>query len=224
MVAEQRVGLPQAEPFGWRNCVLNAPGAQGQEPLDVALDFLRHKCPSPYSGMGLLACADALSKTGGKWLVSAYLPGRGKYFGEMNVDPGASEDEFTTQIKLKSVKDGSMLTRSGHGLVYAGYSWRGRSKATTAPGTGPDDTSKEMREALWFSPDQLHAEGRWFWGEYQEFGIDVKMQRTSADPVLMGLDRSALKTGSQNVKVRLMGVNLREPSRRRTLISERALR
>ena len=29
----------------------------------------------------------------------------------------------------------------------------------------------EMREVMWISPDQSQAEGRWFWGEYQEFGI-----------------------------------------------------
>ena len=37
----------------------------------------------------------------------------------------------------------------------------------------PDDLNREMREALWFSPDQTWAEGRWFWGEYQEFGPGV---------------------------------------------------
>jgi quinohemoprotein amine dehydrogenase len=93
-------------------------------------------------------------------------------------------------------------------LVYAGYSWRGRSKGSTAGGSSPDDVSKEMREALWISPDQLWAEGRWFWGEYQEFGVDVKMVRASAEPTLVGVDRTMLKLGSQSNRIRLLGDNL----------------
>src|SRR5439155_216028 len=84
--------------------------------------------------------------------------------------------EFQTRVKLQSVTDGSTLTRAGQGLVYAGYSWRGRSKASSPAGAAPDDLSKEMRETLWISPDQLWAEGRWFFGEYQEFGVDVKLR------------------------------------------------
>ncbi len=71
-------------------------------------------------------------KLTGRWLVSANIPGKGKYYGEMAIEPGAAEDEFTTNVKLASVKDGSTLVRSGQGLVYAGYSWRGRSKGTRA--------------------------------------------------------------------------------------------
>ena len=152
-------------------------------------------------------------KLAGRWLVTAHIPGRGKYFGEMTVEAGAADDEFKTQIKLKSIRDGSTLARSGHGLVYAGYSWRGRSQSSAKPadaanGVAPDDLSREMREAVWFSADQNHAEGRWFWGEYQEFGADVQMQRASADGVLLGADRSSLKAGTEGVKVRLIGDHL----------------
>ena len=144
----------------------------------------------------------------GRWLVTAHIPGRGNYYGEMVMEPGSAEDEFQTRVKLQSVTDGSSLTRSGQGLVYAGYSWRGRSKGTSPAGTAPDDLSKEMREAMWVSPDQLRAEGRWFWGEYQEFGVDVKLQRASADATLLGVDRTMLKQGSQSNSVRLIGDNL----------------
>jgi quinohemoprotein amine dehydrogenase len=144
----------------------------------------------------------------GRWLVTAHIPGRGKYYGEMVMEPGSADDEFQTRVKLQSVTDSSSITRSGQGLVYAGYSWRGRSKGTSPAGAAPDDLSKEMREAMWVSPDQLHAEGRWFWGEYQEFGVDVKLQRASADPTLLGVDRTMLKQGSQSNRVRLIGDNL----------------
>ena len=145
-------------------------------------------------------------KLAGRWLVTAYLPGRGKYVGELQVEPGAADDEFTTRVTLQSVKDGSKLVRTGTGLVYAGYSWRGRSKGSAA-GSAPDDLQSEMREALWISPDQTWAEGRWFWGLYQEFGFDVKLQRAKNDPVLLSVDRSSLKAGSSANRVRLLGDN-----------------
>jgi quinohemoprotein amine dehydrogenase len=65
-----------------------------------------------------------------------------------------------------------------------------------------------MRETLWISPDQLWAEGRWFWGEYQEFGVDVKLVRATADARLIGVDHAMLKTGSQTSRIRLIGDNL----------------
>ncbi len=88
-----------------------------------------------------------------------------------------TDDEFITHVKLTSVKDGSTISRTGHSLVYAGYAWRGRSKGTPPANAAPDDLNSEMREVMWISPDQSAAEGRWFWGQYQEFGFDVKLQR-----------------------------------------------
>ena len=62
-----------------------------------------------------------------------------------------------------------------------------------------------MREAMWISPDQSSGQGRWFWGEYQEFGLDMKMQRATAEPLLITTDKSSLKTGSKAQRVRLIG-------------------
>jgi quinohemoprotein amine dehydrogenase len=111
-------------------------------------------------------------------------------------------------VKLVSIKDGSVISRTGHSLVYAGYAWRGRSKGTPAANAAPNDLGSEVREVMWVAPDQNTAEGRWFWGEYQEFGFDVKMQRASADPTLLGPDVSMLKKGSQATRVRLVAENM----------------
>jgi quinohemoprotein amine dehydrogenase len=64
-----------------------------------------------------------------------------------------------------------------------------------------------MRESIWFSPDQLYGEGRWFWGEYQEFGVDVKLRRITADPVLTQISKTSVKTGTSAARVRLIGAN-----------------
>jgi quinohemoprotein amine dehydrogenase len=177
-------------------------------PVDDALAYLGKTAPLHTPEWAAWRARMRAPKLAGRWLVSANILGRGKYYGELEVEPSGADDEFTTRVKLVSAKDGSTLVRSGHSLVYAGYSWRGRSKGTSPAGSAPDDLSSEMREVMWISPDQSQAEGRWFWGQYQEFGFDVKLQRASSDPVLLGVDRSALKTGSQSNRVRLIADNL----------------
>jgi len=196
------------------------PAPPQAQPVDEALTYLGTNAPLQTPEWAAWQARMRAPKLAGRWLISAYIPGRGKYFGELVVEPGASLDEFTTRAKLTSVKDGSVMTRFGQGLVYAGYSWRGRSRVTLTPplaaSTAPDDLSNEMRETLWFAPDQSHAEGRWFWGEYQEFGFDVKLERASSgsggnsvgEPTLLGVDKFSLKTGSQNARLRLWGDNL----------------
>ncbi len=148
----------------------------------------------------------------GRWLLTASMPGRGKYYGELRVQPGSStqgDDEMNTSVLLTSVNDGTGILRAGRSVVYGTYAWRGRSKGE-ATGSAPDDPSpsdprSEAREVLWIAPDQSTAEGRWFWGQYQEFGFDVKMRRASSGPTLLLVDRSSLKTGSEANRVRLIG-------------------
>lgn len=184
-----------------------APPPPQPQPVDGAIDYLSKNAMLQTTEWSSWQARMRSPKLVGKWLVSTTLPGHGKYIGEMIVDPGGADDEFTTRIKLQSVKDGSTLTRTGQGIVYAGYSWRGRSKApaAAAANAAPDDLAHDIRETMWFAPDQSHAEGRWFWGEYQEFGFDVKLERTSSEPVLAGVDKYSLKTGSKDARLKLYG-------------------
>ncbi|MGP0071653.1 MAG: quinohemoprotein amine dehydrogenase subunit alpha [Bryobacteraceae bacterium] len=178
-------------------------------PVDIALEYLAKTAPLNTPEWAAWRARMRAPKLAGKWMVSAYVPGRGKFLGEMEVEPvSGTDDEFTTRVKLTSVKDGTTISRTGHSLAYAGYAWRGRSKGTLAPNAAPNDLGSEAREVMWVSPDQNTAEGRWFWGEYQEFGFDVKMQRASLDPTLLGNDVMMLKTGSQSTEIRLIGESL----------------
>ncbi len=147
----------------------------------------------------------------GRWLVTASLGGHGKYYGDMQMHP-TPDGDFTTSVRLTSVADGSHFIRAGLSVVYGGYAWRGRSQGPQIDGLAPDDPASEAREVLWIAPDQSAAEGRWFWGQYQEFGFDVKLRRppagTSAAPALLLVDRSSLKTDSQANRIRLIGDSL----------------
>jgi quinohemoprotein amine dehydrogenase len=178
-------------------------------PVEVALAYLSKTAPLDTPEWAAWHARMRAPKLEGRWIVSANLPGRGKYYGEMEVETkSGTDDEFTTKVKLISLKDGTTITRTGQSLVYAGYAWRGRSKGTAAANAAPDDLGSAMREVMWISPDQSTAEGRWFWGEYQEFGFDVKLRRPSADPTLIGVNRSLLKSGTQGTRVRLIAESL----------------
>ncbi|MBV9744129.1 MAG: quinohemoprotein amine dehydrogenase subunit alpha [Acidobacteriia bacterium] len=141
----------------------------------------------------------------GRWLVTANLKARGQYYGEMQITPAGSRDEFNTRVTLKSIKDGSTIERTGATIVFAGHAWRGRSKGSQPVGAAPDDVESEMRETLWIAPDQNTAEGRWFWGQYQEFGFDVTLRRPAAEATLLAVDVPSLKTNSQNNRIRVIG-------------------
>jgi quinohemoprotein amine dehydrogenase len=141
----------------------------------------------------------------GRWLVTAHMPGRGLFYGEMDVEAGRADDEFLTHTSLKSVADDSTLIRTGHSVVYAGHEWRGRSQGGAPPSQAPDDLASEAREVMWVSPDGLKAEGRWFWGQYQEFGLDVRLQRASSRSTLLMMDVPSMKIGSKANRIRLLG-------------------
>jgi quinohemoprotein amine dehydrogenase len=178
-------------------------------PVDIALAYLSKTAPLDTPEWAAWRARMRAPKLAGRWIVSAYLPGRGKFYGDMEVEAASgTDDEFNTRVKLTSIKDGTTISRTGHSLVYAGYAWRGRSKGTSAANAAPEDLGSAMREVMLVSSDQSTAEGRWFWGEYQEFGFDVKMQRASADPTLIGVDKTLLKTGTQGTRVRLLAEGL----------------
>ena len=134
----------------------------------------------------------------GRWLVSAWLPGKGRFVGEMTIT--AAGGGFMTQTALTSVKTGEKVSRSGKGVVFTGYAWRGRSTAGRT----------EEKEVMAFSRDQMSADGRWFWGGYDEFGYDVHLERAGA-PLLLTTDVTAVKQGANGVVVKIYGDGL--PSR-----------
>jgi quinohemoprotein amine dehydrogenase len=149
-------------------------------------------------------------KLAGRWLISGTQAGRGKVTGEMVIEPGAAEDEFTTNVKITYLKDGSTVTRSGKSLVYTGYSWRGRSTTKGVADPSPQNAGgvpAELRETMWIAPDQNMMEGRWFWGSYEEFGYDVTLHRANDGVTVIGTDVTMLKTGSTGQRVKIYGDN-----------------
>ena len=203
-----------ARPLSWRRSredwqeLANMHGARYKiRPSPEVIDLLAKIAPLRTPEWSAWNARTHTANLTGRWLVSAYVPGRGKYYGELQAEADG-DDEFTTRVRLTSIRDGSTITRTGRSVVYGGYAWRGRSKGNASPGSTPDDPSSEGREVMSIAPDQSRAEGRWFWGQYQEFGFDVRLQRPSSEATLLAIDPPSLKAGSRVNRIRLVGDNL----------------
>jgi quinohemoprotein amine dehydrogenase len=191
----------------WQELAITHAARYKIQPSSEVIDSLANTAPLHTPQWTAWSARTIAPRLAGRWLVSAYLPGRGKYYGEMQADADG-DDEFNTRVHLTSIRDGSSVVRTGRSVVYGGYAWRGRSKGSDAASSTPDDPSSEGREVMWIAPDQLKAEGRWFWGQYQEFGFDVTLQRPSSDTTLLAVDPSSLKAGSRANRIRLVGDNI----------------
>lgn len=174
-------------------------------PSEEAIAFLAKMAPLHTPEWDAWRARTPSKSLTGRWLVTASLLGRIRYFGEMQLEESGADREFNTRATLQSVTDGSTIIRSGHGMMYGGYAWRGFSKSGNVTSSTPDDLSNDAREVMTSAPDEFSIEGRWFWGQYQEVGYDVRIQRASSDATLLGIDRRLLKTGSQLNRISLFG-------------------
>jgi quinohemoprotein amine dehydrogenase len=174
--------------------------------VDQAIDYLTKNFPLETPEWGAWRTRARAPRLAGKWLASAHIAGRGDFTGEVAIDPASAADEFTTRIKLTPVAGGPAIERSGKIQIFNGYAWRGRSTGT-ASGRAPGDIPAEMRESMLVAADQTQATGRWFWGGYDEFGVDIKLVRVSGAAALVAVDRSSLKAGSQAERIRILGGN-----------------
>ena len=195
------LGLPSVIPP-------TAPSKQNQDPADVAVDYLSKAQPLTTPEWSEWKAAMREPKLAGKWLLTGYQQGRGRVFGTVTVQAGSSPDDFTTTTELEYATSGVTLTRTGKSVVYTGYSWRGRStgEAGKTASTDPGSSPKEWREALFVSRDGNTMDGRWFWGGYQEFGIDAHLTRLGDQVKLAGASVFALQSPSTK-SLKLYGAN-----------------
>lgn len=184
------------------------PGPDGKPllPGQVALNWLATNAPLHTPEWAAWAPRIRAPRLEGKWSISATLPGKGRYVGDMTISPGKDADHFVTVTTLRSLQSGATITRKGEGIAYGGYSWRGSS---AGGGAGqPDDPKSPGRETMWFAPDLKTAQGRWYWGAYNEFGFNITMTRASSDPSITAVMPYALKTGAKDATVRIYGDSL----------------
>ena len=182
------------------------PGPDGQppdnrHPMDKALEHLEKNFPLVTSEWAAWSAAMQSPKLAGRWAISGSQAGKGAIYGQVTiaVDPSAP-DSFTTETRYIVARTGETISRTGKGLVYTGFQWRGRG---TVPGS-----DSPWREVMFVERDWKEMHGRWFTGAYDETGIDVKLVRLSGDPMVFGASVSALKIGSAAQAVKIYGANL----------------
>lgn len=185
------------------------PAAPEPQPVDQALQYLSKTFPLQTSDWSAWQAKKRVPKLAGRWLISAHIAGKGAYTGEMMIASTPAADEFTTRTTLRPLSGGPPIQRTGKVVVFNSYAWRGRS--TGPAGSGLEEPSAEIREAMMISADQSEAQGRWFWGGYSEFGVDVKLRRATGAPAILAVDRASLKAGSQTQRVRILGDALPGP-------------
>ncbi len=182
------------------------PGAgppKGPTPAEQALEYIAKSSPLHTTEWAAWQASMQAPRLAGRWLISGNEPGKGRFFGEMTIEPSATGDSFTTKTKVTCGDGGSLMASAGKALVYTGYNWRGRS-TVEKPGTGPE-APQTVREVMALSKDQNEFTGRWFWGVYSEFGMDVTMRRATSAPMLIGVDKPSLKAGATDATMRLYG-------------------
>jgi len=201
-VFRRAAGRRQATPPG-------GPPADNRHPMDKAIEHLSSALPLTSTEWAAWSATMRPPQLQGRWALAGYQPGRGPVFGQVVItnqgDPNSGE--FTTETTFTYARGGQTVTRRGRGLVYTGFQWRGRSsgEATSFPFPG---VSTDWREALFVDRDWRRAEGRWFTGTYNELGLDVRLQRVGADPVVLGTAESMIKTGASRQELHLYGANL----------------
>ncbi len=191
--------IPPAAPANGR--------ADAKDPADVAIDYLTKAQPLNTPEWAAWKAVMRPPKLEGKWMLTGYQQGKGRIYGTMTIEPGPSPEDFITKVDIEYASTGTTVSRSGKAIVYTGYSWRGRS---TVPGPAPTDPSNspsEWREALLVSRDGNTMDGRWFWGGYDEFGIDAHLVRIGTTPMLAGVSLFAVQTPS-STDLKVYGANL----------------
>jgi quinohemoprotein amine dehydrogenase len=181
-----------------------APGSDQRPPVEQAVAYFVKNGPlhSPEWADWQATMRDP--KLDGRWLIYGTQPGKGRFYGEMQIST-AAEDKINTTSRVTFVRDGNTLTSTGSSITYTGYAWRGKSKAKLSS-TGIDAPSS-VREVMMISRDQSRMEGRWFWGTYDEFGLDVTMRRAVDGITVLGTNIPSLKAGTNNAEVRIYGDN-----------------
>jgi quinohemoprotein amine dehydrogenase len=181
----------------------DTPAAPARQAVDVALTYLKKAAPLETKEWAAWAPNVSTPKLAGTWTVTGYMPGKGKFFGKTKITDSATGYTTHTDISFLS---GAKYSIEGTSLVYTGYAWRGRSKGGASI-EGIDDPNG-LREVMMLSKDQSAISGRWFWGTYQEFGMDVTLHRETIAPAVLGMDVSSLKAGSADTTVKIFGSHL----------------
>jgi quinohemoprotein amine dehydrogenase len=200
LMAMHRGYYPLSDTQGFRRFGPPSPGATDtRHPMDKAVAELSGKFPLTTGAWTSWSATMRPPRIAGTWALKGHDPGRGPIFGTVEIAEAADATDFTTRIRYAYARSGEEVERNGRAIVYTGYQWRGRSFEGT-------DAMSALREVMMVERGWNEINGRWFAGDYDEFGPDVTLRRADG-PVLLGLHPVALRSGTGGT-VTVHGVNL----------------
>lgn len=175
--------------------------ADTRHPVEKAVEHLAKTFPLQTAEWSAWSATMRPARIDGTWALSGWDPGKGAIYGRVVITPVASTtDEFTTDISYTYARSGQTVARSGRVMIYTGFQWRGRS-------TQGGDDKTALREVMFVERDWRGIEGRWFTGGYDEQGLDVRFERLGRETAVLGLTRTALRTGTSN-DLKIFAANL----------------
>jgi quinohemoprotein amine dehydrogenase len=170
-----------------------------EHPMDVAIRHLAQEFPLETPAWSAWSATKRPPRLAGEWVLSGYAPGKGPVYGTVSIAADARDpNAFATRATYVLAESGERIERTGQGLVYTGYQWRGRSN----PGQ-----ETELREVMFVERDAQTMSGRWFSGAYDEVGVDVTLRRAEAGGSVSGVYPAALTRG-ETTTVTVFGAEL----------------
>ena len=173
-------------------------GERGAErwAVDRALDQIKEKYPFETQAWRAYRAKGPGSGIAGRWFLQGDRPGGAPIGGivEFRADDD-SEGNYGYEANL-ILGDGTTERRRGAGVLYGGFSFRGRSEG---------DQLQERRAVLMLSDDGRTLTGRLFRGRFGEDGIDVTLTRSPAGVQIAAAWPPAGRAGATASGVRLIG-------------------
>jgi quinohemoprotein amine dehydrogenase len=132
----------------------------------------------------------------GTWTVAGHEVGRGDLSGTCTI-ARTDVDEYDVTWDLH-FSNGDSAVRKGKGLLYSGYSWRGR-------GEDPKEGGGAWREVLLLDEPWQRLKGRLFRGDYDEIGCDVELHRHIGVPRVLAAVQHAITVPSLGAALDVLG-------------------
>lgn len=201
LVAMHRGYYPGVDNQGFRRGGPPPPDSAGApHPAELAVTHLARAFPLRTPEWAAWSATMRPPPIEGSWLLSGYEAGKGPFYGRLTI-ANAGTAEYTTRATYRYARTGQTATRTGRSMVYTGFQWRGRSSDDAAPG-------QQWREVVFVEPGWQEMSGRWYRGDYDEFGMDVTLKRLTPAPVAVAVSPRSLRTNAGGQTVTIFGANL----------------
>ncbi len=176
------------------------PGAE-RWAVDRVLDQLKERYPFETSAWKNYRAKGPGPGIAGRWFLKGSQPGRGPIAGIVEFRPEDGESgDYAYEANLTHA-DGTAERRLGAGVLYGGYSFRGRSQG---------ERLQERRAALLLDADGQTLRGRLFRGRFGEDGLDATLTRVAGGVQIAAAWPPAGRIGSTVSGLRILGAGFGE--------------